>query len=51
MLDRLEGVDQHENVERQIVANVEQHHGFEYKSERNGHGDRSFLAAKKPSTM
>src|SRR6185369_7222290 len=39
-LDRLEGVNQHDDVERQIVANVERHHELEQQCERHRNGYR-----------
>src|SRR5437868_1273342 len=42
LLDRLEGMDQHQDVQRQIVANVQQHREFERDSERNRGSDRQF---------
>src|SRR3954464_14714641 len=42
-LDRLEGVNQHDDVERQIVANVQRQYGFEQHRQRHGGGDRQLF--------
>src|SRR4051794_19881212 len=42
-LDRLEGVNQHDDVERQIVANVQRQHQLEQQCHSHGDGDRELF--------
>jgi len=40
MPDRLKGVDQHQDVQGQIIADVKRHHEFKQNGERDGQPDR-----------
>ena len=49
--DRLERVKQHDDIERQIVANVKPYENLESQRQGHGYGDGSVLASRKPVTM
>ena len=49
--DRLKRMDQHDNVQGEIVANVKPDQNLERKREHDGSATGSFLASRKPATI
>ena len=51
MLDGLERMEQHDDVQGQIVADVKPDQNLEGKRDRDGSATGSFRASRKPTTI